>query len=267
MSKVCRGWTKANLITLQNHFANWIPWAQCSRTPHDSLSSCVTDCARCFACCPSMTWGPLVWQHPYTPHQETVSRPEVGSSTVLCPEPQARQAVSVLQEVALAGISGPEPRGGLSGQERPPRLARAAGYRHVQQPLSRAWSAGGGGGWRELSPRCLRHLLLGSLGVRLPLLLQRELKLELVNTRGAEAGAPPLGPGPPVAPVPLLPLLRRGRGAAGDHTLVPFPVVLQCVQNVLSIWVDQVGPSLPQRVDNVVYEAHLEFKKSYGQGV
>ena len=70
--------------------------------------------------------------------------------------------------------------------------------------------------------------------------------------------------GPPL-PLPLLRCsslvitgVERGGGALRDHALVPVPVVLQCVQNVLCVRVDQVCPRLPQRVDNVVDEADLD---------
>ncbi|PWS22365.1 hypothetical protein DKP78_18775, partial [Enterococcus faecium] len=54
--------------------------------------------------------------------------------------------------------------------------------------------------------------------------LQSQLKCEL---------APP-GTHPVVAE-------RRG-GALGDHAVVPVPVLLQRVQDVLSVWVHQVSP-------------------------
>lgn len=40
--------------------------------------------------------------------------------------------------------------------------------------------------------------------------------------------------------------------------MVPVPVVLQRVQDVLGVRMDQIGPRLPQRVDDKVYEANLE---------
>lgn len=54
----------------------------------------------------------------------------------------------------------------------------------------------------------------------------------------------------------------EGRGGAlGDHALVPVPVVLQRVQDVLGVRVDQVSPRLPQRMNDVINEANLKKRK------
>lgn len=50
---------------------------------------------------------------------------------------------------------------------------------------------------------------------------------------------------------------KAWRGWDRDLTLVPVSVILEIVQDVLSIWVNQVSPRLPQRVDDVVDKAHL----------
>jgi hypothetical protein len=55
----------------------------------------------------------------------------------------------------------------------------------------------------------------------------------------------------------LLELHGRAGGTGGYLRLVPVPVVLQSVQDVLRIRVDQVRPGLPQRVHDVVDEANL----------
>lgn len=46
----------------------------------------------------------------------------------------------------------------------------------------------------------------------------------------------------------------------GYHGVVPVTIVFQRVQDVGGVRVDQVGPRLPQRVDNVVDEPNLEMK-------
>lgn len=43
--------------------------------------------------------------------------------------------------------------------------------------------------------------------------------------------------------------------------MVPVPVLLQSVQDVLGVRVHQIRPRLPQRVHNVVDESHLEDKE------
>lgn len=53
----------------------------------------------------------------------------------------------------------------------------------------------------------------------------------------------------------------RRRGRLGHGVQVPLPILFQRVQQLLSIWMNQVGPRLPQRVDDVVDEAHLGKKK------
>lgn len=53
----------------------------------------------------------------------------------------------------------------------------------------------------------------------------------------------------------------RRRGRLGHGVQVPLPVLFQRVQQLLSIWMNQVGPRFPQRVDDVVDEAHLGKKK------
>jgi hypothetical protein len=68
-----------------------------------------------------------------------------------------------------------------------------------------------------------------------------------------------------------LELVRQGRiaehswllfqgwgGTLADGTVIPIPVVFQRVQDVLGIGVDEIGPRLPQWVNNIVDEAHLE---------
>ncbi|TNN77056.1 hypothetical protein EYF80_012694 [Liparis tanakae] len=66
--------------------------------------------------------------------------------------------------------------------------------------------------------------------------LGRSLKLELVGRHRAAApaecgGFPGMGS--------FLLVLWVGRGAVGDHALVPLSVILQCVQDLLSIWVNE----------------------------
>lgn len=46
----------------------------------------------------------------------------------------------------------------------------------------------------------------------------------------------------------------------GYHGVVPVTIVFQRVQDVGGVRVDQVGPRLPQRVDNVVDEPNLKMK-------
>ncbi|KAJ8880199.1 hypothetical protein PR048_016665 [Dryococelus australis] len=55
--------------------------------------------------------------------------------------------------------------------------------------------------------------------------------------------------------------LARGRRRR-DHALIPVTVLLQHVEDVLRIWVHQVRPRLPQRVHNVVDEAHLQMRNT-----
>lgn len=58
-------------------------------------------------------------------------------------------------------------------------------------------------------------------------------------------------------------LLFWGWGGAPPYgTVIPIPVVFQRVQNVLGIGMDEICPRLPQRVDNVVDEAHLGTRNS-----
>lgn len=73
------------------------------------------------------------------------------------------------------------------------------------------------------------------------LLLQRQFKLELLHQ---------------ALTVPA-PLLQRRRWALRYHALVPVPVVLQRVQDVLGVGLHQVSPRLPERMDDVVNESHL----------
>lgn len=64
--------------------------------------------------------------------------------------------------------------------------------------------------------------------------------------------------------LPTLPVASvKGRGGAlGDHALVPVPVVLQRVENVLCVRLNQVSPCLPQWVDDVIDEANLECRRA-----
>lgn len=48
-----------------------------------------------------------------------------------------------------------------------------------------------------------------------------------------------------------------GRWRWRYHAEIPVAIVFQAIQYVLSVWVDQVGPRLPKRMDNVVDEPDL----------
>ena len=59
----------------------------------------------------------------------------------------------------------------------------------------------------------------------------------------------------------LLEIIGWWGRADGYLALVPVPVVLQRVQDVLGVGVHEVGPGLPQRVHDVVDEANLEQER------
>ncbi|KAG7227277.1 hypothetical protein INR49_000281 [Caranx melampygus] len=103
--------------------------------------------------------------------------------------------------------------------------------------------------YRVTSVACLHHpaLFVSVLSV---LLIQRQFKLKFA------CHGPPLQL-PMWASLSVTGVEGRG-GALRDHALVPVPVVLKRVKDVLGVGVDQVGPRLPQRVDDVVDEANLE---------
>ena len=69
-----------------------------------------------------------------------------------------------------------------------------------------------------------------------------------------------------VRPRPMVTGLVDGRVGVGrrrtgrDHAEEPIAVVLEGVEDVLSVGVHQIGPRLPQRVDDVVDEADLPKK-------
>jgi hypothetical protein len=42
----------------------------------------------------------------------------------------------------------------------------------------------------------------------------------------------------------------------GDWSLDP-PVLLECDEDLLGVWIDELGPGLPERVHDVVDESHL----------
>lgn len=84
-------------------------------------------------------------------------------------------------------------------------------------------------------------VLLGPVRI---LLLQRQFKLEFLHQALAV----------------LAPLLQRRGWALRYHALVPVPVVLQSVQDVLGVGLHQVSPRLPEGMDDVVDESHLESK-------
>ena len=48
--------------------------------------------------------------------------------------------------------------------------------------------------------------------------------------------------------------------------VVPVPVLFKGIKDLLSVGMDQIGPGLPQRVNDVVHEADLK-KKLAGAGV
>lgn len=87
-------------------------------------------------------------------------------------------------------------------------------------------------------------------GPALILVVQRQLKLEFDRPSSLLQ----------LSVLPTLPVTTvEGRGGApGNHTLVPVPVVLQRVKNVLCVRLNQVSPRLPQRVDDIIDEANLE---------
>jgi len=51
-------------------------------------------------------------------------------------------------------------------------------------------------------------------------------------------------------------------GVGSDLALVPGPVVLERVENVLAVGVDEVGPRLPERVNDVVDETDLHARNN-----
>ena len=55
----------------------------------------------------------------------------------------------------------------------------------------------------------------------------------------------------------LFKLIAGVARADGDLALVPVPVLLQGVEDVLGVWLHEVGPGLPQGMDDVVNETHL----------
>ena len=59
----------------------------------------------------------------------------------------------------------------------------------------------------------------------------------------------------------------RGAGVAAvvvgrDLVLVPTAVVFERVENVLTVGVDEVGPRLPQRMNDVVDKSNLSINQS-----
>ena len=63
---------------------------------------------------------------------------------------------------------------------------------------------------------------------------------------------------------PRLPLLFVFR----DLRVVPIPVVLDPLQDLSCVWMNQVAPGLPERLDNEIDEHHLggEGKEEEGRG-
>ena len=55
----------------------------------------------------------------------------------------------------------------------------------------------------------------------------------------------------------FLKLVAGVAGTDGNLRLVPVPVLLQSIQDVLSIWLDKICPGLPQRMNNIVNETNL----------
>ena len=58
----------------------------------------------------------------------------------------------------------------------------------------------------------------------------------------------------------LLLFLKLIAGVAwtdGNLRLIPVPVLLQSIQDVLSIWLDKICPGLPQRMNDIVNETNL----------
>ena len=55
----------------------------------------------------------------------------------------------------------------------------------------------------------------------------------------------------------FLKLVAGVAGTNGNLRLVPVPVLLQSVQDVLSIWLDKICPGLPQRMNDIVNETNL----------
>lgn len=125
--------------------------------------------------------------------------------------------------------------------------------------------------WRDIMPICFCRIWIGGMilvrhalsGLHRPtlavsiLVIQCQLKLKFTRRRS-----------PNHLPMPLtlsVAGVERWGWTLGDHALIPIPVILQRVQDVLRIRVNQVGPRLPQRVDNVVDEANLDDNKQQCQ--
>ena len=41
--------------------------------------------------------------------------------------------------------------------------------------------------------------------------------------------------------------------------IIPLTIVVERVEDVLTVWIDEVDPRLPQRMNNVVDKAHLQI--------
>lgn len=98
-----------------------------------------------------------------------------------------------------------------------------------------------------------------ALGIGLPFLFQCELELELISGTAAPAERWRLND-----MAARLLLLRAGWRTAWNHALVPFSVILQRVQDLLSIWVDKIGPGFPQRMNDVINKTHLKERDTKG---